>query len=432
MSENEYNCYEEHIELWGENETYDSLSALQLLIGLVPQPLKIDLLNIPIRDNGISQGPIKLDYIQALCVPSGYQEVGISEFNQYSRLGYEFLEKGKKRFENHFFTAEEYRQTDGLEIRVVVYCVNLLNKFNRNINELYSLWSKEQHRESSYPLLYYLEWALRNGFAVPWLEWTIDKFPHLMSEKVYRYYFKKPDYVPKRHLFEKNWVRNECPACFRWRSLHPDCGISFFGGKGCPVCETWLEVIPVDILAAFTLWNVAKTEKERAEAGSLPANEREKKARIKAAMIEHFSNNFQSMGYRELQAKVFERVLTLANFSKYSDRSGDRIIRKKSEGIRRDLIAIGDYPDDILQKHKMMNECRLSDYPFELDVAFTMCLFLPGKEILPDRYNLQNGRRAVATSIKMKIMGEVQERYPNLKYETVSRISTAILSLRDD
>ncbi|GEM_PF-4087570 len=47
MSENEYNCYEQHIELWGENETYDALSALQLLIGLVPQPLEIDRLDIP-------------------------------------------------------------------------------------------------------------------------------------------------------------------------------------------------------------------------------------------------------------------------------------------------------------------------------------------------------------------------------------------------
>ena len=47
MSENEYNCYEQNIELWGENETYDALSALQLLIGLVPQPLEIDRLDIP-------------------------------------------------------------------------------------------------------------------------------------------------------------------------------------------------------------------------------------------------------------------------------------------------------------------------------------------------------------------------------------------------
>ena len=77
MSEIEYNCYEQHIELWGENETYDPLSALQLLVGLVPQPLKIDLVNISIRDNGISQGPIKLDYIQAICVPSGYQASSI-------------------------------------------------------------------------------------------------------------------------------------------------------------------------------------------------------------------------------------------------------------------------------------------------------------------------------------------------------------------
>jgi hypothetical protein len=213
--------------------------------------------------------------------------------------------------------------------------------------------------------------------------------------------------------------------------LHPDCGISFFGGKGCPVCETWLEVIPVDILAAFSLWNVAKAEKERAEAGSLLANEREKKAKIKTAMMEYFSNNFQSMGYRELQAKVFERVLTLANFSKYSDRRGDTIIRKKSKEIRRDLIAAGDFPEDVLQKNRMMNDCRFSEYPFELDVAFTMCLFLSGKGNLLDRYNLQNGRRAVATSMKMKIMGEVQEKYTDLKYETVSRISTAILSFRD-
>jgi hypothetical protein len=119
------------------------------------------------------------------------------------------------------------------------------------------------------------------------------------------------------------------------------------------------------------------------------------------------------------------------NGREYSDRSGDRIIRKKSEEIRRNLLATGNYPEEILQKDRIINECRLSDYPFELDVAFTMCLFLPVKEHLPDRYNLQNGRRAVATSMKMKIMGEVQERYPNLKYETVGRITVRQFYLQE-
>jgi hypothetical protein len=430
MSEIECNCYEEYVELWGENEIYDPLSALQLLIGLVPQPLEI--LDIPIRDNGISQSPIMLDYIQALCVPFGYQKFGISEFNQYSRLGYEFLVEEIKRIEKHFCTAEGNRQIDGVNIEAAVCCVFQLNEFNREINKLYSLWCKEKQGESNHPLLYYLEWVLSNGFAVPWLEWAINKFPHLVSGKVFHYYYKRPDNVPKRLLFRKNWKRKECPVCHYWKSLHPMDGISFHGGKGCPVCETWLEVIPVDILAAFTLWNVAKNEKDRVEGRSGPANERVKNEKIKAAMIEHFSNNFKSMGYRKFQSKVLERVLTLANFSKYSDRSGDRTLRQKSEEIRRALFSAGNYPKEILQKDRMMNECRFSEYPFEMDVAFTLCLSLPDKEDLPDRYNLQNGRRAVASSSKMKIMGGVQERYPNLKYETVSRISTALLSLRDD
>jgi hypothetical protein len=87
-----------------------------------------------------------------------------------------------------------------------------------------------------------LEWALRVGFVVPWLEWAIHKFPHLVSGKVFHHYYKRPEYVPRQLLFKRNLERNECSVCYRWRKLHPEYGISFFGGEGCHVCETWLEV----------------------------------------------------------------------------------------------------------------------------------------------------------------------------------------------
>lgn len=74
-----------------------------------------------------------------------------------------------------------------MNIEVAVYCVLQSTEFNRKINELYSLWCKEQKRESGYPLQYYLEWALSVGVVVPWLEWAIHRFPHLVSGKVFHH-----------------------------------------------------------------------------------------------------------------------------------------------------------------------------------------------------------------------------------------------------
>lgn len=168
-----------------EGKVYKPLDAFQIILGMVPQDLEPDLLNIPINQD-LSRRRIRIDAFEIFLHTDPGEDVSVAECNKYSIRGRTYLEHETWRFNNQIMGPAEYLQKYDVNIEAVHCCKRTWSYLEDNINELIETWNVDRGKGGLFPLNIYLDWLVSKEFSVRWFCDIIDTFrtwllPHFLS-----------------------------------------------------------------------------------------------------------------------------------------------------------------------------------------------------------------------------------------------------------